>query len=74
MDCQFKRQARFNPSNQSLIMDKIANALFLTEKETEFLGHILNDAWYQIDQDNLTDEGLEIFKSIEKKIKELNNA
>jgi len=51
-------------------MDKIANALFLTEKETEFLGHILNDAWYQIDQDNLTDEGLEIFKSIEKKIKE----
>ena len=47
-------------------MDKIANASFLTEKETEFLGHILNDAWYQIDQNNLTDEGLEIFKSIEK--------
>ena len=51
-------------------MDKIANALILTEKETEFLGHILNEAWYQIDQENLTDEGLKIFKSIEKKIKE----
>ena len=51
-------------------MDKIANALFLTEEETKFLGHILNEAWYQIDQENLTDEGLEIFKSIEKKIKE----
>ncbi len=50
------------------------NELILTEQETKFLGHILNDAWYQIDQDNLTDEGLEIFKSIEKKIKELNNA
>ena len=58
-------------------MDKsnlIVNALFLTEKETKFLAHILHDAWYQIDQDNLTDEGLEIFKSIEKKIKEQLNA
>ena len=51
-------------------MDKISNALFLTEEETKFLGHILNDAWYQIDQENLTDEGLKIFKSIEKKIEE----
>lgn len=58
-------------------MDKsnlIVNALFLTEKETKFLGHILNDAWYQIDQENLTDEGHKIFKSIEKKIKEQLNA
>ena len=55
-------------------MDKIANALFLTEKETKFLGHILNDAWYQIDSDNLTEEGYQLYKSIEKKIKELNNA
>ena len=55
-------------------MDKIANALFLTEKETEFLGHILNEAWYQIDSDNLTEEGYQLYKSIEKKIKELNNA
>ncbi len=50
------------------------NELILTEQETKFLGHLLNDAWYQIDQDNLTDEGLEIFKSIEKKIKEQLNA
>ncbi len=55
-------------------MDKIANALFLTEKETKFLAHILNDSWNLIDQENLTDEGLEIFKSIEKKIKEQLNA
>ena len=51
-------------------MDKIANALFLTEKETKFLGHILNDAWYQIDEDNLTEEGYQLFKSIQKKLKE----
>ena len=55
-------------------MDKIANALFLTEKETEFLGHILNDAWYQIDEDNLTEEGYQLFKSIQKKLKEILNA
>ena len=46
----------------------------LTKKEIKFLAEIFTDAWYQIDQDNLTDEGLEIFKSIEKKIKEQLNA
>ena len=51
-------------------MDKIANALFLTEKETKFLAHILNDSWNQIDQENLTDEGLEIFKSIRRHVPE----
>ena len=67
-------QRRFSSRHQRLIMDKIANALFLTEEETKFLGHILNDAWYQIDQENLTPQGLKTFKSIEKKIKEQLNA
>ena len=26
---------------------------FLTQKEVKFLAEILNDAWYQIDEDNL---------------------
>ena len=50
------------------------NELILTEQETKFLGHILNDAWYQIDSDNLTEEGYQLYKSIEKKIKEKLNA
>ena len=29
------------------------NELILTEQETKFLGHILNDAWYQIDSDRI---------------------
>ena len=50
------------------------NELILTEQETKFLGHILNDAWYQIDSDNLTEEGYQLYKSIEKKNKEKLNA
>ena len=41
----------------------------LTKKEIKFLAEIFTDAWYQVDEDNLTDEGLEIFKSIEKKLR-----
>jgi len=48
--------------------------LILTDQETKFLAHLLHDAWYQIDSDNLTEEGYELYKSIEKKIKEQLNA
>ena len=47
---------------------------FLTQEEVKFLAEILNDAWYQIDEDNLTEEGYQLFKSIQKKLKELLNA
>ena len=50
------------------------NELILTEQETKFLGHILNDAWYSLDIENMNEEGKSLFISIEKKIKELNNA
>ena len=46
----------------------------LTKKEIKFLAEIFTDAWYQVDEDNLTEEGYQLFKSIEKKIKELLNA
>ena len=44
------------------------------QEEVKFLAHILNDAWYQIDEDNLTEEGYQLFKSIQKKLKEILNA
>ena len=47
---------------------------FLTQEEVKFLAEILNDAWYQIDEDNLTEEGYQLFKSIQKKLKEILNA
>ena len=81
MDCQFKRQARFN--SRYLIMWKYNTEIpmqhdelgkFLTQEEVKFLAEILNDAWYQIDEDNLTEEGYQLFKSIQKKLKEILNA
>ena len=46
----------------------------LTQEEVKFLAEILNDAWYQIDEDNLTEEGYQLFKSIQKKLNEILNA
>ena len=46
----------------------------LTKKEIKFLAEIFTDAWYQVDEDNLTEEGYQLFKSIQKKLKELLNA
>ena len=46
----------------------------LTKKEIKFLAEIFTDAWYQVDEDNLTEEGYQLFKSIQKKLKEILNA
>ena len=47
---------------------------FLTKKEIKFLAEIFTDAWYSLDIENLDQESQKLFISIEKKIKELNNA
>ena len=46
----------------------------LTKKEIKFLAEILTDTFYSLDIENLNEEGKSLFISIEKKIKELNNA
>ena len=46
----------------------------LTKKEIKFLAEIFTDAWYSLDIENMNEEGNSLFISIEKKIKELNNA
>ena len=46
----------------------------LTKKEIKFLAEIFTDAWYSLDIENMNEEGKALFISIEKKIKELNNA
>ena len=46
----------------------------LTKKEIKFLAEIFTDAWYSLDIENLYQESQKLFISIEKKIKELNNA
>ena len=46
----------------------------LTKKEIKFLAEIFNDAWYALNVENLDQERQKLFISIEKKIKELNNA
>lgn len=46
----------------------------LTKKEIKFLAEIFTDAWYSLDIENLDQESQKLFISIEKKIKELNNA
>ena len=46
----------------------------LTKKEAKFLAEIFTDAWYSLDIENMNEEGKSLFISIEKKIKELNNA
>tara|TARA_Y100000361_G_C10895528_1_gene206375 strand:+ start:315 stop:488 length:174 start_codon:yes stop_codon:yes gene_type:complete len=46
----------------------------LTKKEIKFLAEILTDAFYSLDIENMNEEGKSLFFSIEKKIKELNNA
>lgn len=46
----------------------------LTKKEIKFLAEIFNDAWYALNVENLDQESQKLFISIEKKIKELNNA
>ena len=76
MDCQFKRQRRFSSRNSKLIMIKSLDPLgeVLTKKEVKFLAQILTDAWYSLDIENMNEEGKSLFISIEKKIKELNNA
>ena len=76
MDCQFKRQRRFSSRNLRLIMIKSLDPLgeVLTKKEIKFLAEIFNDAWYALNVENLDQESQKLFISIEKKIKELNNA
>ena len=46
----------------------------LTKKEVKFLAEILTDAFYSLDIENLDQESQNLFISIEKKIKELNDA
>ena len=46
----------------------------LTKKEIKFLAEIFTDAWHSLDIENMNEEGKSLFISIEKKIKELNNA
>ena len=46
----------------------------LTKKEIKFLAEIFTAAWYSLDIENMNEEGKSLFISIEKKIKELNNA
>ena len=46
----------------------------LTKKEIKFLAEIFTDAWYSLEIENMNEEGKSLFISIEKKIKELNNA
>ena len=59
-----------------LIMIKSLDPLgeVLTKKEIKFLAEIFTDAWYSLDIENLDQESQKLFISIEKKIKELNNA